>query len=97
MKKLSDINRHDDEYSLYSKEKLKKSTAYKMKEIYKAMLDYAELTWGRDAEGFDTLRSKVLGVGNDKIRQMEDEIDEFYNIEFIPQTITMKVKEKELE
>lgn len=40
-----------------------------------------------DKEKFKKIRSRILSIGNDQIRNMETELEK-YNIEFIPYQIT---------
>ena len=91
MKNLKDIDSKNDSYSEASKDRLLKSVEYRMKEIYKNALDCIELAYGKDAEGYETIRSKILGEGNDQVRRIKEEISERYNIEFIPQTIKFTI------
>lgn len=83
--KLSDhIDKKIDNWSIASGNKLKASMRNKMKKIFVGILDALDNEKHRGnltKETFGCLRSKVLGLGNDQIRCMEQEIDERYNIE----------------
>jgi hypothetical protein len=77
-----------DNYSKGSRDKLKAAMRHKIKRTFVGALDAVEkelLSSGNasDKERFKRIRSKVLSIGNDQIRNMEVEMDK-YNIEFIP-------------
>lgn len=78
-----------DNYSKGSKKKLQKNIVHRIKKIFVTCLDLIEdeLTF----EQFNIVRKKILGVGNDQIRQLEAELQR-YNVEYIPYHIEMKVK-----
>lgn len=78
------IEKKTDKYSLGSREKLKAAMRHKLKKTFVGCLDAIEVELGRDDyETFKKIRSKVLSIGNDQIRNMEAELEK-YNIEFIP-------------
>lgn len=93
---LSDhINKKTDNYSLGSKKKLRASMQNKIKRTFVGILDSLESELDknnpRELELFHKLRRKVLSIGNDQIRNMENELEK-YNVEFIPYHIEMQVK-----
>jgi hypothetical protein len=74
-----------DSWSVGSKKKLSKAVEHKMKRIYVALLDALdkEVTEGKITKDCSNrLRSKILNIGNDQIRNMNLELDK-YNVEFI--------------
>lgn len=84
-----------DSYSKGSREKLKASMRHKIKRTFVGSLDAVErelLSSGSDSdkERFKRIRSKILSLGNDQIRNMEVELEK-YNIEFIPYQIEFRV------
>lgn len=81
-----------DNYSRGSKKKLTKSIVHKIKRTFVACLDAVEKELGEDSEEFKRIRRRVLGIGNDQIRNVETEIQERYNVEYVPYSIEMKVK-----
>jgi len=87
MTRLSDhIDLSTDNWSVKSKKKLKASIAHKMKRIYVSILDTLDkerLEGNIDKEVFARIRSRILNIGNDSIRNMEMELDNRYNIEFL--------------
>lgn len=74
-----------DNYSIGSRQKLKAAMRHKIKRTFVEALNAveSEIT---DKEMFKRIRSKILSVGNDQIRNMETELER-YNIEFIPYQI----------
>ncbi len=77
-----------------SKKKLKAGIRYRMKRIYVGLLDSLdkERADGKlSEETFRKLRSKILNMGNDQIRNMEMELDNQYNIEFLNYHIDFKI------
>lgn len=83
-----------DNWSVGSKKKLKASMRHKMRRIYVGILDALdkEKTDGLvDSEAAARLRSKILNIGNDQIRNMEMEIEERYNVEAVNYHIDFKV------
>ena len=95
-KKLGDISKKEDDYSVGSNKRLANNIEKRMKSIYKSSLDYIELYMGHE-EDFKLIRSKILGIGNDQIRSMRDDIENNYNVELIPQRIDFTVNGKDVE
>jgi hypothetical protein len=93
--KLSDhIDIKDDNWSVGSKKKLKVSMRHKMKRIFVGTLNLldAELESGNiSPETFARVRSRILSIGNDQIRHMEEEIDARYNVEALNYHVQFKV------
>ncbi len=82
------IEKKIDNYSIGSRQKLKAAMRHKVKRTFVGALDAIEKELGVPAskeneELFKKLRSKILSIGNDQIRNMEVELER-YNIEFIP-------------
>lgn len=84
------VENKQDNYSIGSRAKLKAAMRHKIKRTFVGCLEYLEeeLELPRDEEVFKKLRSKILSLGNDQIRNMEAEVDK-YNIEFIPYHIKL--------
>ena len=93
--KLSDHIKHkDDNWSIASKNKLKASTRHKMRKTFVGILKELDIEKANGTISEDThrrLRSKVLGMGNDGVRNMETELDSRYNVEFVNYHIEFKV------
>ena len=87
------IEKKEDNYSIGSKAKLKAAVRHKIKRTFVGCLEHLEQELGLpenkdNEELFKRLRSKILSLGNDQIRNMETEVDK-YNIEFIPYHIKL--------
>ncbi len=79
------IETKTDNWSKSSKKKLSKSVEHKMKRIYVGVLDALdkEVAVGKLPKDMaQKIRSKVLNIANDQIRNMQLELDK-YNIEFV--------------
>lgn len=93
--KLSDhIEKKDDPWSVASKRKLKASVRHKMRRIFVPILD--ALDKERDSGNIDDetrkrLRSRILNIGNDQVRNMEVELDARYNVEALNYHVEFKV------
>lgn len=85
------INKKNDNYSKGSRKKLAAAISNKIKRTFVGCLDVVERELGEDSEEFKRIRRKILGIGNDQIRNMQLELEK-YNVEFIPYHIEMKVK-----
>tara|TARA_Y100000593_G_scaffold89807_1_gene174774 strand:+ start:581 stop:949 length:369 start_codon:yes stop_codon:yes gene_type:complete len=83
--RLSDhVDIKKDNWSLGSRKKLKASMRHKMKRIFVGILDVLDtehLKGNIDEETFKRVRSRILNIGNDQIRNMEIELNTRYNIE----------------
>lgn len=90
---MSRLEKHaekkEDNYSKGSRQKLKAAMRHKLKRTFVGALDAVESELRPDEkERFKRIRSKILSIGNDQIRNMEIELER-YNIEFIPYQITI--------
>ena len=86
-----------DRYSLGSRKKLGASVKHKITRTFVGALDAVESEISKlnipesMSIGFkNAVRRKILGMGNDQIRNIEVELEQ-YNIEFIPYHLEMKV------
>jgi hypothetical protein len=66
-----------------SKERLKNELKEEVTKLFESALDYAEVACPK--ETYKALRSKILRVGNNCIRNTEKRLQK-YEVEFIPQT-----------
>ncbi|TFH25909.1 hypothetical protein E4G67_00185 [Candidatus Bathyarchaeota archaeon] len=93
--KLSNhIKLAEDNWSIGSKKKLKVSTRHKMKKIFVGILyelDKEKSSGNIDEDTFKRLRSRILNLGNEQVRNMEIELDERYNVEALNYHIEFKV------
>jgi hypothetical protein len=85
------LERKEDSYSKGSRKKLSAAMTNKIKRTFVGCLDVVERELGEDSEEFKRIRRKVLGIGNDQIRNMQMELEK-YNVEFIPYHIELEVK-----
>lgn len=79
------VEKKTDNYSVGSKKKLKSAVEHKMKRIYVGILKILEGekdSGNIDPSVFAALRSQVLNIGNDQVRNIKKELDDRYNIEF---------------
>lgn len=71
-----------------AKDKLKKYVQDRVTEMFCDILDYAELAVdGKDR--FANLRSKILRVSNDTIRQISKEIDYRYSVKSLAEDVVI--------
>ena len=82
-----------DAYSVKSAKLLKQRTKKNITGLFKLCLDMAELKFGDDFEGYEEFRSKILRVGNDAIREFEESLDNNFNVEFVPDKLTVYFKD----
>ena len=82
------IEKKEENYYKGSREKLKASMRHKIKRTFVGALDAVEKEID-DKELFRKIRSRILSIGNDQIRNMEMELEK-YNVEFIPYQVTFK-------
>lgn len=66
-----------------SREKLKKYVHSEITKLFTSVLDYAEVAVG-SKERYANLRSKILKVSNDAIREIKREIDTRYGVIYVP-------------
>jgi hypothetical protein len=66
-----------------NKEKFKKFSRGQITEMFTAILDYTEVAVG-DPQRHKILRGKILRVANDAIRNIDREVDERYDLKYIP-------------
>ena len=66
-----------------SREKLKKFVHQEITKLFSSVLDYAELAVG-DKDRYTSLRSKILKVSNDAIREISKELDTRYTVTYKP-------------
>ena len=80
------------------KEKLNRAISDEITVLFEKVLDYAEVAVPNNDQ-YKKLRSKILRVGNNCIRNVRKEIEVRYDVKYIPQAETIietrisKVKE----
>lgn len=65
------------------REKLKNFIHSEITKLFSSVLDYTEVAVD-GKERYQMLRSKILKVGNDTIREIKKELDTRYNIKYEP-------------
>lgn len=66
-----------------SKEKLKKYIDLEVKKLFTGVLDYAEVAVD-SKERWKVLRSRILKLSNDAIREISKELDLRYDVSYVP-------------
>lgn len=66
-----------------SKEKLNKYIELRIKKLFTGVLDYTELTTDSE-KAWQTLRSRILKLSNDTIRDIKREVDISYDVSYVP-------------
>ena len=90
-KKIIDIEKREDDYSEKSAAQLKIINAKLMKDIFVGALRMIEMKMGSDFDGHDRVKSEIFRIGNNSIREFERIIDTFYNVEEVPNVISVFV------
>lgn len=90
------IDKKNDKYSIGSMAKLKAAMKHKISKTFVGSLESIELEISklnidsRTRNNFlKAVRRRILGLGNDQIRNMEIELEK-YNVEFIPYHVEFK-------
>lgn len=78
-----------DNISIKAANLLKAQVAKEIKNVFITALRCIEMRFGRNFEGFESIRSEILRAGNEAIRQSEIVIDNGYNVEIVPQVLTI--------
>lgn len=66
-----------------SKEKLNRYIELRIKKLFTGVLDYTELTVDSE-KSWQTLRSRILKLSNDTIRDIIREVDTRYDVSYVP-------------
>jgi len=66
-----------------SREKLKGFVRSEITRLFRSVLDYAEVAVDGE-ERYGKLRSKILKVSNDAIREVDKELDLRYKVTYVP-------------
>lgn len=87
----------DDYYSVVSASELKKQISKMIKSVYVGCLKCVEFKFGKEFDGKKQIRGEILTLGNDCIRDIEKLIDERFNVEFVPEIISIDCKNRKGE
>jgi hypothetical protein len=85
-KRLAEIEPSEHPYDIRSKDWLRAHLYEDIKKLFVGALRSVETRLGTGFEGFEGLRSEILRMGNDCIRNMHRYMDSV-NVEFVPRTI----------
>lgn len=94
MSKLNCIRKNEDPHYIRSSEALKNIVERKIKSTYVGALKCIEIKFGTNFEGYEQIRREILRIGNDAIRDISSTIDSSFNIEQIPEVLTIKFIDK---
>jgi hypothetical protein len=89
---METVKKRRDAFSRRSAMSLKREINKQMTHIFVTALECIEIRFGRDFEGYNELRSKILRVGNDSKRNLEQAIDSGFNVEKIPHCTVVNTK-----
>lgn len=89
---MNEIEKKDDAYSRKSSEALQELVGQSIKKVFVGCLNAIEMKFGKNFDGYDILRANVLRLGNDSIREIQDKIGEDFNVEMIPDILTIHFK-----
>jgi len=81
---MEDVRKRRDAFSKRSAHSLKRACNKEITRVFVTALECMEIRFGRDFEGYNELRAKILRVGNDSKRRLDEIIEEGFNIEKIP-------------
>jgi hypothetical protein len=87
--KIMKITKKTDNASLRAANLLKTQMAKQIKSVFITALKCIEIRFGRNFDGFESIRSEILRMGNEAIRQSEVVIDNGYNVEIVPEVLTI--------
>lgn len=81
---LKDVKKNNDAFHKRSSSSLKREIKRQIKRVFVSDLELMEIKFGRDFEGYEELRAKILRNGNDAIRYIEELLDRSYNVQKVP-------------
>jgi len=88
--KINEITKRDDIYSLKSSDNLKEAINKKIKKVFVGALRCIEMRFGDSFSGYEQVRREILRLGNDSSRELAEIIDKSFNVEMIPEIVTIK-------
>jgi len=93
-RRISEIEPATDRYSHKSKEWLRDRLYKDIKGVFVGALRAIETRLGNGFPQFEGLRSEILGIGNDAIRDMHSALDTV-NVEYVPETVGVEFGQKD--
>ena len=82
--KISEIIKKTDQYSVRSEEELKTITNKLIKSVFVGALKSIELKFGKEFNGHDQIKSEIFRIGNNAIRDFDQLVTNYFNVEQIP-------------
>lgn len=73
----------DDPYLSKSKDFLRHSLYNQIKDVFVGSLNAIENKLGKSFPAYPQLRAEILRIGNDKIRDMHNLLDDHFNVEMV--------------
>jgi hypothetical protein len=86
---LRDVKKINDAFHRRSSSDLKRETRNQINKVFVSALELIEIKFGRDFDGYAELRAKILRVGNDAIRHLDELIDNNYNVQKVPNLLVI--------
>lgn len=79
--------------SIRACELLKQNIKKQIKGVFVNALKCVEIRFGKDFDGYESIRGEILRAGNDAIRNLENLIDTKINAEIIQDVMTVRFQE----
>lgn len=92
---MSKIEKRTDKIARNSGQVLNKYIEDSIKNVFIGALSCIEIRFGKDFEGYKEIRADILRKGNDSIRKLHEVIENRFNIEQIPNIVTVNFKKGE--
>lgn len=86
---LKDVKKNNDAFHRKSSTSLKREVKHQINKVFVSALELIEIKFGRDFDGYSELRAKILRVGNDAIRHIDELIDGNYNVQKVPDLLVI--------
>lgn len=90
---MKPVEKRTDNYSVRSEQSLKLHAKKTITSVFVQALKCIELKFGKNFEGYEQLRSEILRAGNNAIRDLSDVIGLRFNVEEIPEVLTVRFKQ----
>lgn len=81
---LKDVRKVNDAFHRRSANQLRDEIKRQVSKVFATALECIEIRFGRDFQGYEEIRSKILTSGNDAVRHLERRICDDYNVQKIP-------------
>lgn len=94
---INKINKKEDLYTVKSRNELKSLAYAQIKRVFVKALKCIEIKFGKNFDGYLDMRAEILRAGNDAYRLISETIDSDFNIEKIPNILTIRFGKDEDE